>query len=152
MKNVSRTVTCTVLIAGLAGVGAACTFFDSASRGSKKRVYATVFLTPTGVTATPCAAKVAPDRIQVKKNEDVDWTIIDLCGGTSNYTIDVELRWPDSSKKCGEQNSPLDPPAASGRRGITRAIDRRCRENDVFRYEVWLGGRLLTDPELEIMM
>ncbi len=153
MKNVLKSVVCALVIGGLAGFGAACSPSPSvAPLASKKLVPATIFLTATGNVSAPCNAKVAPGRLQVKKNEDADWTIIDLCGGTKGYTVDVELRWLASNPRCDDgSRSPLDSDA-KGKQGFKRGINGRCKGNDVFKYEVWFDGVLLADPELEIMM
>lgn len=156
MKNVMQSVACGLLVGGLAGFGAACSPQPAGTLGSStKLIPATIFLTATGVIATPCAAKVAPGRLQVKKNEDADWTIIDLCGGTKGYTVDVELKWSSANPSCSDgAKSPLDPSggAPKGKQNIKRGINANCKAADVFSYEVWLDGVLLADPELEIMM
>jgi len=87
-------------------------------------------------------------------DEAADWTVIDLCGGTANYTLDTELRWASSNPDCGGLKSPLEPSEgdAKGKRGFKRGINNNCKDKDVFKYEVWLEGTMLADPELEIMM
>lgn len=116
-------------------------------------VPAGIFLTPTGVDDTPCAAKVVPSRIQVRKKENIEWTVVDLCNGTAGYTEDVELRWLDVEDKCNGNNSPLDPPEnPKGKQSIKRRIHKDCPHEKIFRYEIWLKGSRLADPEVEIVM
>ena len=155
MKNaMSLVVRASVIGIAIVGASSCAQTEQGAQRGSKKLVPAIIFLTPTGVVDAPCLAKVAPGRLQVKKNEDADWTIIDLCGGTKNYTLEVELRWSSSNPDCGGRKSPLDPAEGDpkGQKSIKRGIDSRCTNGDVFAYEVWLEGKPLADPELEIAM
>lgn len=156
MRNVMSSVVCPSVLGVLVVISAACSSQGPTEtpRGSKRIVPATIFLTPTGNVAAPCNAKVAPGRLQVRKNEDADWTIIDLCGGTKGYTVDVELRWSRANPTCGGLYSPLEPTEGDpkGKRNIKRGINRSCKVDDVFSYEVWLGGTLLADPELEIAM
>jgi hypothetical protein len=122
---------------------------------SKRMVVAGVFLTPTGNIDAPCGAKTLPGRIQVRKNEDIDWTIIDLCGGTANYTKDVELRFVGATTKCDGKDSPLDPdgdPNPKGKQNIKRGINPKCDVNTVYPYQIWLDGKQLADPDVEIVM
>lgn len=120
---------------------------------AKGIVPAGLFLTPTGVVGAPCAAKVVPFRIQARKKESIEWTIVDLCNGTAGYTKDVELRWVDVADKCNGNNSPLDPPEnPKGKQGIKRRIHQNCPDEKIFRYEIWLEGSRLADPEVEIVM
>lgn len=145
--------TCVIAVA-IASAGSCTESSQGTRRGSKKLVPAVIFLTPTGVSTAPCLAKVAPGRLQVKKNEDADWTVIDLCGGTTGYTLEVELKWLPTNPDCEGRKSPLDPAEGDpiGKRSIKRGINSKCKDGDVFGYEVWLDGRPLADPELEIAM
>jgi hypothetical protein len=121
---------------------------------SKKIVAAGLFLTPTGDITKPCGAKTVPSRIQVKKNEDIEWTIVDLCGGTKNYTIDVELRFTGASTKCDGKDSPLDPGGGEpkGKQNIKRGINSKCDPDTIYPYQVWLDSKQLADPDVEIVM
>lgn len=123
-----------------------------APRASKRIVPAGLFLTVPFDGPDQCVAKTVPGRIQVRKNEDIEWTIVDLCKGTANYTKDVELRWLDVPDKCAGQNSPLDPPGnPKGKQQIKGAIHASCPLNKIFKYEIWLDGKRLADPEVEIV-
>lgn len=147
MKNVMQSLACVLFIGGLAACAS-----PRVLGASKRIVPATIFL--TGANPASCSAKVAPGLIQVKKNEDVDWTIIDSCGGTKGYAVDVELRWSSANPTCGDgAKSPLEPSQGEpkGKKNIKRGINPKCAANLKFSYEVWLEGKLLVDPELEIV-
>ena len=140
-------------VAGMIGCGGAPPGGGPVTLGSKKIVAAGLFLTPTGNTADPCGAKTVPLRIQVRKNEDIEWTIVDLCNGTANYTKDVELRFTGATKKCDGKDSPLEPGGGEpkGKQNIKRGINSKCDADTIYPYQVWLDSKMLADPDVEIV-
>ncbi len=150
--TVSKTWVVLVLFASLGLLVSACARQAAApnARGMDKLVPATIFI--YGADATNCTAKVAPYTIQPKRNEFAYWTIVDTCGVTGNYSKEVEVEFPPSSKKCGTSSSPIEGGVASakGTRFIKAKIDNKCSDGDVFSYVVKVSGTALTDPELEI--
>ena len=127
-------------IAGMFGGGS--TLF-----GSKRVGYATILLSGS---PGACVAKVFPDVLEIERKYDIDWTVADLCGDTASN--DVEIRWidhPDSGPEVG--NDPLESPAAFRKR-MKKALKDDVETGDKFRYEIWLNGRRLADPDVEIVM
>lgn len=130
---------------GGAGVG------GGGLRASTKIVAATIFITPGNGGA--CAATSVPGRIQVKKNEHVEWSMVDFCGITAGYTKEFELKWTtvDGSTCSDGTKFPLDSPS-KGKLHIRRGINSTCDDGKVFKYEIWVETTKLADPELEIAM
>lgn len=98
-----------------------------------------------------CVAAAVPYRLQVKKNEYVEWSIVDFCGATQGYTKDFELKWAAvGGVACsdGTQN-PLDGPA-KGKMHVRTGTNSNCADGKVFKYEIWVDGTKLADPELEL--
>lgn len=122
-----------------------------AARSTKRIIYATIWIT-SGPTAGTCAATTTPGRIQVKKQEDVEWSVVDICNATAGYTKDVELRqWSalDSTNCSDGTQIPIDT-AATGKTNFRRGIKNVCADGKVFKYEIWVDSNKLADPELEI--
>jgi hypothetical protein len=151
MMRLAATLVAIVMVAAMAG----CSNDAGILASSKKIVAAGLFLTPTGDISNPCGAKAVPSRIQVKKNEDIEWTIVDLCGGTKGYTIDVELRFTGATTKCDGKDSPLDPAGGEpkDKKNIKRGINSKCDNDTIYPYQVWLAGGAspLADPDVEIV-
>ena len=121
-------------------------------RATKKIVYATIWIT-SGPTSGTCAATTTPGRVQVKKTEDIEWSLVDICNATSGYTKDITLKnWSVATGgNCGGSNEPVDS-AATGKQHIRRGIKNSCPDGSVFKYEIWVETTKLADPELEIAM
>jgi len=148
MNRVMRLLIAALTIGSLTSCG---TQQDRLGVGATRKIVpAVIFITPTGVDSPKCAATSFPYSIQVKKNEDVEWSVVDLCGITVGYTKDFELKWKASNKPCqGGSTSPLDSPA-TGKLHAKRKINQSCNAGMVFEYEIWVDGVKLADPELEI--
>ena len=119
---------------------------------TKKIIYATIIITPRPSTKT-CVATTVPGRVQVKKTEDIEWSIVDFCGATDGYTKDIEVKnWSRvAGSNCSDGTPvPVDT-AATGKQHIRRGI-KNCTDGSVFKYEIWVTGDAnpLADPELEI--
>ena len=150
MSRVMRVLTAALTVGSLASCG---TQRDGLGIGATKKIVpAVIFITPTGIESPKCAATASPYSIQVKKNEDVEWGVVDFCGITVGYTKDFELRWKETNKACQDgSKSPLEAPA-SGKLHAKRKVNQSCSAGMVFEYEIWVDGVKLADPELEIAM
>ena len=149
----SLIVTALMLSATIAACGRAADQPGGGQRATKKIVYATIWITP-GASAGTCAATTTPGRVQVKKNEDIEWSLVDICNATAGYTKDIELKnWSVvTGSTCGGSAEPIDT-AATGKQHMRRGIKGSCPDGSVFKYEIWVvGGDKLADPELEIAM
>jgi hypothetical protein len=134
---------------------AAGTLTGCAARSAGVSASARTHIVPATIWVTPylgsCVATTVPYRIQVKKNEHVEWSIVDLCGATQGYTKDFELKWTTTSGNCsdGTQNPLVGD--SKGKTHVRRGINPNCDDNSkVFKYSIWVDGTQLGDPELEL--
>lgn len=119
-------------------------------RGTKKIVYATIYLTPYS-SGTKCAATAVPGRIQVKKNEDVEWSMVDFCGITEGYTKDFSLQWRAlDGANCADGTQVPVNSTVPAKTHMRRAINSQCDEGKVFKYDIFVETTKVADPELEI--
>jgi len=120
-----------------------------AARSSKKIVYATIFI--TAKKSGGCVANTVPGRIQIDKNDEIEWSVVDICDATDGYakTVDVKNWSAVVGGDCSDGTQiPVDS-AANGKRHIRRGLKAGCAGR-VFKYEIWVETTILADPELEI--
>lgn len=105
----------------------------------KRLATAAIVLHPTPGGAIPCAARTAPQRIQVRRADDVEWTIVNLCNiDASSLVIQFQGESPAQQERLagGDRiRTAIRPNAAAG----------------VHKYRVLLNAVTIEDPELEII-
>lgn len=153
MMTIGRNTSGVVALVMLAACSRPEVSGGSGSSSTKKIAQVTIaFTVIPGTITVPagCAATALPATVQVKKTEDVEFSIIDFCGVTKGYTVDVELKWSGPFCSDGTQNPLSSPP--TGKNHIKSGIKPGCKDGDVFKYEIWVAGTKYADPELEISM
>lgn len=140
---------------GVLLITAACGAFEMQGGGggntrtSKKIVYATIFI--TAKKSGGCVANTVPGRIQLDKNDEIEWSVVDICDATDGYSKDVDIKnWSVvTGGNCTDGTQvPVDS-AANGKRHIRRGLKAGC-VNRIFKYQIWVETTILADPELEI--
>jgi hypothetical protein len=102
--------------------------------------YATIFVFPGREKGAP-AVSMTPERLTVRRGEVVDWTIVDQTGMVK--TGRVSIRW--------KERSPIEKEPSFKRARFARARVRAEVPTGRYRYSVAIDGKVVFDPELEIM-
>jgi hypothetical protein len=127
----------------------ACSGVNSVG-GGKGPVKATLNITKDNNSGL-CTATTDPYRVKVKKNGDVEFAVNDTCGATNGYTVDVELlNWKEANNVNCDDGTQIAMETTKGKRQIASKIKAKCKDQQIFKYEIWVGGKRLADPELEI--
>lgn len=107
---------------------------------SRPRVrYATIFVFPPPARGKAPVVSTSPERLTVRAGESVEWTIVNASGTPGRLSIGWEKRNPLK----GESGSPFERRA--------RDVVRAKAEPGIYKYNVLLDGKVVFDPELEIM-
>lgn len=107
---------------------------------SRLRVrYATVFvLPPAGKSRLPVVS-TSPERLVVRRGDTIEWTVVNASGIPGRVTFG----WEQGNPLKGDSNEPFD------RRARDTVIKKF--KPGVYKYSVALNGKVLFDPEIEIM-
>lgn len=125
---------------------------DAPTPSSGKVNYATVYVSPTGEAAAPFIVKVAPERLNVRVGEFVDWTVVDL----SRTKPSMSVRF--------SQGEPLELPTGEFTTSVRRKVRLPASPTEqrkvastrgepsplVFPYQVFINGNPGVDPEIAI--
>lgn len=107
---------------------------------SRPRVrYATIFVFPPPAKGKAPVVSTSPERLTVRAGDYVEWTVVDATGMGSKVSVD----WGKRNPLKGESGSPFE------RR--TRDAVRAKAAPGIYKYNVLIDGKVVFDPELEIM-
>ena len=107
---------------------------------SRQRVrYATVFVFPPPSRGKAPVVSTSPERLVVRAGDAIEWTVVNASGLPGKVTIG----WDKKNPLKGTSGEPFE------RR--TRDAVRSKVEPGIYKYNVLLDGKVLFDPELEIM-
>lgn len=107
---------------------------------SRPRVrYATIFVFPPPAKGKAPVVSTSPERLTVRPGDYVEWTIVNASGMGGKISVGWEKRNPLK----GESGKPFE------RR--TRDAVRAKVEPGIYKYNVLMDGKVVFDPELEIM-
>lgn len=107
---------------------------------SRLRVrYATIFLFPPPARGKAPVVTTSPERLVVRPGDAIEWTVVNASGITGKVT----LGWKDDNPLRGATSEPFD------RR--TRDVVKSKVKDGIYRYNVLLDGKVVFDPDLEIM-
>ncbi len=101
--------------------------------------YATIFIFPPAAKGKPAVVTTSPERLSVREGDLVDWTIVDATGQTAGRQ--VSLVWTGRSP-LKEEPKPFE--------RYVRAAVRKAKPG-IYKYSVAIDGKVVFDPELEIM-
>jgi hypothetical protein len=87
------------------------------------------------------AVSMTPERLTVRRGEIVDWTIVDANGVVKPSRITI--RWKD--------RSPIEKEPSFRRARFARARVLSEVPAGRYRYSIAIDGKVVFDPELEIM-
>jgi hypothetical protein len=107
--------------------------------------YATIFVFPGRAkdekgTDAP-GVSMTPERLTARRGEIVDWTIVDQTGVVK--TSRISILW--------KERSPIDKEPSFKRARFARARVLAEAPPGRYRYSVAIDGKVVFDPELEIM-
>jgi hypothetical protein len=149
MKSTAPFIAVSVVVLAVFG------YFLLRPTASNKLVMATIYLTPYEPTpgTRACAATTVPYTLQVQRNDDVEWSVVDFCGITQNYTIPTGARnWEaveGSTRRCGGSSVPVEN-ERTDRRNYKAKVKANCETGARFKYQIYVGDTMIADPELEI--
>lgn len=107
---------------------------------SRVRVrYATIFVFPPPSKGKAPVVSTSPERLTVRPGDRVEWTIVNASGLAGK----VSIGWVKENPLKGESGSPFE------RR--TRDVVRERAKAGIYKYNVLIDGKVVFDPELEIM-
>jgi hypothetical protein len=110
--------------------------------GNKKMAHATITL--HRIDTSTCRIVTTPQTLEVGKNETVEWSIVDLCGVTATYDVEIEF--------TGPKGDPLDARCVKrGRKSVRCRVKDPAPDYDFYKYEIRATGAITEDPELEIV-
>lgn len=107
---------------------------------SRLRVrYATIFVFPPAAKGKAPVVSTSPERLTARAGDYVEWTIVNASGMAAK----ISVGWEKHNPLKGESGRPFE------RR--TRDVVRARVEPGIYKYNVLLDGKVVFDPELEIM-
>lgn len=124
------------MIAAAAGIGA---LGGSRAGFQKRMVHATIFLDQRGPS---CVITTVPQRVEMWRNETIEWTIVDGCGVLNEPANMVQIEF--------KTNDPLDGGCNKRGKKWIRCPARGDAERASYEYRVLAPGAQTEDPEIEI--
>ena len=107
---------------------------------SRPRVrYATIFVFPPPAKGKPPVVSTSPERLTVRPAEYVEWTVVNASGLPGR----ISIGWEKLNPLKGDSGKPFE------RR--TRDTVRAKAEPGIYKYNVLMDGKVVFDPDLEIM-
>lgn len=107
---------------------------------SRPRVrYATVFVLPPAGRSKVPVVSTSPERLVVRRGDLIEWTVVNASGIDGR----VSFAWKEINPVKGDSAEPFD-------RRARDTVIKKVRDG-VYKYSVLLNGKVLFDPELEIM-
>ncbi len=107
---------------------------------SRLRVrYATVFVLPPAGRGKGPVVSTSPERLVVRRGDTIEWTVVNASGVDGRITF----AWKDVNPVKGDSAESFD-------RRARDTVIKKVRDG-VYKYSVLLNGKVLFDPELEIM-
>ncbi len=109
---------------------------------------ATIVLYQKG--GTGCVARTAPQRVLLDRlRDDIEWTVVNLCNVDAS-TLEIVL--PGTEAESPLQPGPNDkgPRLPVGGDRMRRSVKPNAAIK-VYKYQIFLNGTMIEDPELEIM-
>jgi len=106
----------------------------------KKMVYATITL--VGLSPQSCRIVTIPQTLEMKRNETVEWSIVDLCGLTDANDAVIAF--------TGSNGDPLQEGCDKSEKKKIRCGLKNNQAYGYYKYSVTVGA-LTEDPELEIV-
>lgn len=106
----------------------------------KKMVYATITL--VGLSTESCRIVTIPQTLELKRNETVEWSIVDLCGLTDANDAVIAF--------TGSNGDPLQEGCDKSEKKRIRCGLKNNQAYGYYKYSVTVGA-LTEDPELEIV-
>ncbi|MGH9217893.1 MAG: hypothetical protein ACRD1W_01245 [Vicinamibacterales bacterium] len=106
----------------------------------KKMVYATITL--VGLSTDSCRIVTIPQTLEMKRNETVEWSIVDLCGLTDANDAVIAF--------TGSNGDPLQEGCDKSEKKKIRCGLKNNQAYGYYKYSVTVGA-LTEDPELEIV-
>jgi plastocyanin len=101
--------------------------------------YATIFVFPPPARGKAPVVSTSPERLTVRAGDAVEWTVVNATGTPGK----VSVGWAKTNPLKGTSSEPFE------RR--TRDSVRAKAEPGLYKYNVLLDGKVVFDPELEIM-
>jgi len=102
--------------------------------------YATIFIFPACGPSEMPIVSTTPERLTVRSGEVIDWTIVDATGRVKPGR--VTIGW--------KGRSPLEGDTSFKRARFTRAVVAKV-PNGRYKYNVAIDGKVIFDPEVEVM-
>ena len=107
---------------------------------SRLRVrYATIFIFPPPTKGKAPVVSTSPERLGARAGDYIEWTIVNTSGVPGKFSVG----WDKDNPLKGESGRPFE------RR--TRDVVRTKVEPGIYKYNVLMDGKVVFDPELEIM-
>jgi hypothetical protein len=103
--------------------------------------YATIYVLPSRDKGGAPSVSMSPERLTARKGDIVDWTIVDHQSGVKSSRITIQ--WKD--------RSPVDKEPSFRRARFSRVRVVTEVPPGRYRYSVAIDGKVVFDPELEIM-
>jgi len=101
--------------------------------------YATIYVFPPAARGKAPIVSTSPERLVVRAGDAIEWTVVDAAGSGGRVTIG----WAKDNPLKGTTAEPFE------RR--TRDYVRAKAKAGIYKYNVLLDGKVLFDPDLEIM-
>ena len=98
--------------------------------------YATIYVFPAG--AKGVRVNATPERLSVRAGDIVDWTVVNATASPSGK---VSIQWKERSP-LKEDPKPFE--------RFERAAVRKAKPG-LYRYSILIDGKVVFDPELEVM-
>ena len=102
--------------------------------------YATIFVFPSREKGAAPLVSMTPERLTVQPGEIVDWTIVDHAGVVKPSRVTISWK----------ERSPVEKEPSFKRARFSRSRVAQVPAGR-YRYSVAIDGKLVFDPELEIM-
>lgn len=107
---------------------------------SRPRVrYVTIFVFPPPARGKAPVVSTSPERLTVRPGDLVEWTVVNASGLPGH----ISIGWDQRNPLKGESGKPFE------RR--TRDAVRAKAEPGIYKYNVLMDGKVVFDPDLEIM-
>lgn len=107
---------------------------------SRLRVrYVTVFVFPPPAKGKAPIVSTSPERLVARAGDAIEWTIVNASGLAGR----LSLSWKDNNPLKGTSGEPFE-------RRVRDFVRSRVKEG-VYKYSVLLDGKVVFDPDIEIM-
>lgn len=103
--------------------------------------YATIFIFPACGPSEMPIVSTTPERLTVRSGEIIDWTIVDATGRVKPGR--VTIGWKGQSPVEGDLS--FDRKAR-----FTRGVVAKVK-NGRYKYSIAIDGKVIFDPEVEVM-